>query len=198
VLTRTTTQLLDSLRDASNHDLWTLFDDRYRPVLIAFARRRGLSEEDAADAAQSTLADFAADYRAGRYDRTRGRLRSWIIGIAQNRIAGIRRDLQRRGAPVGGDSVIGRLPDNSALERDWDEAVQRVALERAIRTLHTETRIDERTIRAFELSALRGAPAEVVATECGMTVAEVYVAKNRVIKKLRDIVRAFTQELDDV
>lgn len=196
MLTRTTTQLLDSLRDSANQDLWTLFDERYRQVLIAFARRRGLSEEDAADAAQSTLADFATDYRAGRYDRTRGRLRSWIIGIAENRIAGIRRDLRRRGSPEG-DLALGRLPDESSLASDWDEAVQRVALERAIRTLQTETRVDERTIRAFELSAMRGMPAESVAAECGMTVAEVYVAKNRVIGKLRDIARAFTQELDD-
>ena len=36
-----------------------------------------------------------------------------------------------------------------------------------------------------------------VAAECGMSVAEVYVAKNRAIKKLREIVALLTQEFDD-
>jgi len=47
------------------------------------------------------------------------------------------------------------------------------------------------------LCAIRNAPAEAAAEECGMTVAEVYVAKNRAIKKLREIVAEFTQEYDE-
>jgi RNA polymerase sigma factor (sigma-70 family) len=196
MLTRTTTQLLDSLRDPSNQALWREFDERFRPVVTAFARRRGLGPEEAADAAQATLADFADGYRTGRYDRTKGRLRTWILGIAQHRIAAAWRERARHAA-VRGDSALADLPDPATAPGDWDEAAQAVVLERALRALHTETRMDARTLRAFELSALRGVPAEGVAAECGMTVAEVYVAKNRAIARLREIVARLSRELED-
>ena len=84
MLTRTTTALLDDLADPANEAVWHDFDARYRPVLVGFGRRLGLGAEDAADAAQDALARFVRSYREGRYDRGRGRLSSWIIGIARN------------------------------------------------------------------------------------------------------------------
>lgn len=196
MLSQTTTQLLDSLRDPSNQELWRDFDQRFRPVVMAFARRRGLSAEEAADVAQATLADFAEDFRNGGYERSKGRLRSWIMGIAQNRIAAAWRERDRHAAERG-DSAMADLPDASTAPGDWNEAAHSVVLERALRMLHAQTRMDARTLRAFELSALRGVPAEAVAAECAMTVAEVYVAKNRAIAKLREIVARLARELED-
>lgn len=194
--TRTTTQLLDSLRDTANAELWRVFDGRYRPVVAAFALRRGLDHDEAADAAQVTLAQFAADYAAGRYDRSRGRLSSWIIGIAQNRITDVLRTKARRGTPRG-ESAIVNLPDPATADRDWGHAVQNTILERALATLRQGSRFDERTIKAFELCAVRHVPPDAVAQECGMSVGDVYVAKNRVIRKLREIVAQVTQEFDE-
>lgn len=196
VLTRTTTQLLDSLRDTANAELWRVFDGRYRPVLVAFGLRRGLDHDEAHEAAQATLAQFAADYAAGRYDRSRGRLRSWIIGIAQNRIADLHRSRARRG-PVRGESALVDLAGPDSADRDWENALRATILERALAILRQTSRFDERTIRAFELAAVRQVPAEAVASECGMSVDEVYVAKNRVIRRLREIVAQVTREFDD-
>jgi len=195
VFTRTTTQILDSLRDEADDGLWQLFDDRYRPVIIAFARRQGLSEEDSADVAQTTLAQFTADFRAGRYDRTRGRLSSWIIGIARNRIADVGRARARRGVQRGESALIDISEEDAGAH--WAEARQRIILDRAMQMLRSQTNLDERTIAAFDLCALRRVPPEAAAAQCGMTVAEVYVAKNRAIKKLREIVAQMTQEFDD-
>ena len=83
----TTTALLEGLFDPANQELWRHFDERYRPVIIAFARRLGVEPTDAADIAQETLVQFLRDYREGKYDRNRGRLHCWIIGIAKHRIA---------------------------------------------------------------------------------------------------------------
>jgi len=196
VVTKTTTQLLESLRNPSNEDLWREFDDRYRPVLFALARSQGLGEEDAAEVAQLTLAQFSNDYRAGRYDRGRGRLSSWIIGIARNRIADHGRQ-RRRQRLERGESALVDVADDASLAEAWESARRRVVFERALNVLRNDTRMGERTIKAFELCAIRNAPAEAAAEECGMTVAEVYVAKNRAIKKLREIVAEFTQEYDE-
>jgi RNA polymerase sigma-70 factor (ECF subfamily) len=196
VLTRTTTQLLESLKDPSNEGSWRLLDERYRPVLAAFARKLGLSEDDAAEVAQLTLTQFAADYQGGRYDRTRGRLSSWMIGIARNRVADRGRALQKQRLQRG-ESAFSDLADDRTITEAWETARQRVIFERALDVLRTDSRMGERTIRAFELCAIRNTPAETAAQECGMTVAEVYVAKNRAIKKLREIVTQLTQEFDD-
>ncbi len=119
MLTRTTTALLEALLDPDDDEVWHDFDRRYRPILVAFARRLGLPAEDAADAAQDTLTRFVGSYRDGKYDRDRGRLRSWIIGIARHCIYDIH---QRRATdPKRGLSAISELPDESALSAMWDE-----------------------------------------------------------------------------
>lgn len=199
MLTHTTTQILDSLRDPSNGAMWSQFDQRFRPVLIAFARGQGLSEDDAADVAQTTLTQFTADYQAGRYDRTRGRLSSWIIGIAQHRVIDLLRAGARRRIERGESAIDNRAhaPGDGALNDAWRMARERVLSQKAMDVLRTQSRLDERTIKAFELSAVRSVPPEAVAAECGMSVPEVYVAKNRVIKKLKEIVAHLTQEFDD-
>lgn len=194
MLTRTNTQILESLHDSSNQTLWHEFDARFRPVLIAFARRRGLGDEDAADVAQTTLTQFVSDYQAHHYDRSKGRLSSWIISIAAHRISDLRRSVARRsGAPYAEASA----EPASDPQADWNEAVHKVTLERALAMLHHSTRLDERTLRVFDLCAIRGVPPAAAAEEVGMSVAEVYVAKNRAIKKLREIVAQLTEEFDD-
>lgn len=194
MLTCTTNQFLDSLHDLGNAECWRVFDARFRPVLVALARQRGLSEEDAADVAQTTLVSFIADYQRGCYDPSRGRLSSWIMGIAGHRISDLKRAASRRQRVCStlGIEAAATRPDEEAA---WDAMIRKVILRRAMVELHSQSRFDPRTIRAFELCALRGVPAQATADECSMSVAEVYVAKNRVIARLREIVASLSEEL---
>lgn len=96
--TRTTSTLLDALRDPDRTDAWRELDGRYRPILLPLARRARLNDADAADAVQETLADVFRAYRENRYDRSRGRLRQWMNGIARLKSA----DAQRQRARVAG------------------------------------------------------------------------------------------------
>ena len=61
MLTRTTTALLEGLLEQTNDETWREFDARYRPIIVAFARRVGLGETDAADVAQETLLRFVRE-----------------------------------------------------------------------------------------------------------------------------------------
>jgi DNA-directed RNA polymerase specialized sigma24 family protein len=63
--------------------------------------------------------------------------------------------------------------------------------------LRSSSGVDERTINAFELVALRGVPATEVANQCQMTVDQVYVAKSRVTKKLRELVETLTKAFEE-
>jgi RNA polymerase sigma-70 factor (ECF subfamily) len=186
--TRTTTALLEGLLDPADEEIWRAFDERFRPILTSFARRLGLRPEDAADVAQETLARFVRSYRAGTYRRDRGRLSSWILGIARNCVADLRRTPES--APHRGLSAIAELPGPAQLEAMWDEARDGEILRRALDLLARETRFDRRTVRAFELVAFAGrAPADV-ARDLGMTANDVYLAKHRCLRRLRSIVGA--------
>ncbi len=191
MLTRTTTALLERLADPADQETWQAFDQRYRPVLIGFARRLGLSAEDAADAAQEALTRFVKSYRAGKYDRDRGRLRSWIIGIAKNCIADIQ---QRRAArPQRGMSAIVELPDESKLTAMWDEQCQQEILRQGLAELRRETKTKSGTIRAFEMLAFDGRRPVEVASELSISLNDVYLAKHRCLKRLREILARLQQ-----
>lgn len=196
---RTTTQLIEDLRDAQNDAAWAGFDARYRPVLIGFASKLGFSGDDASELAQQALVEFSHAYRAGKYERGKGRLSSWLIGIARN----IGSDMRRRAraqVPQGGsaiDEAEADIPDEQLLTRIWAKEREAAILAQALETLRTSAKLEDHTMQAFELFALRGVPAEEVALQCGMSIETVYVVKNRLTKRLREIVSELTCAYDE-
>lgn len=188
MIDRTTTALLEGLTDVANTTAWREFDERYRPILMGFARRMGLEDADAADMAQEALLRFLQAYREGQYDRSRGRLRSWLTGIARNCLRDMRRRADRR-RERRGLSAIETLPSDDKMDAAWDVECERAVLRRGLDELRTTTSTDERTIQAFERLMLDNrAPADV-AREMSITLNDVYLAKHRCLKRLREIVR---------
>jgi RNA polymerase sigma-70 factor (ECF subfamily) len=186
--TRTSTSVLEGLRDPANHEVWQKYVDRYRPIIVRFATAKGLVKEDAEDVAQETLLDFCRAYRAGRYDRDRGRLRAWLFGIAQREIGKWRE--RRRGIAGSGSSDAAALIEDLATpdvvdevwEREWHESV----LEECLRAVQEE--VQPRTFEAFELFALKAWPARKVADTLGITENAVFLAKSRILRRIRELV----------
>lgn len=189
-LTHTTTELLDGLHDQANRAAWSEFDRRYRPILIAFLRRMGLNENDAGDVAQDTLTCFVQDYRQRKYDRQQGRLRSWLLGIARCRLADMRR-LTRRRRELRGESAIDALPEEADADSIWEAEERKFIFEQAVVEMRQSARFNARTIEAFDRVVLRREPVETVSEQLGLTPQEIYNAKNRVVERLREIVKRY-------
>lgn len=185
--TRTTTALLEGLCDPANEPVWQTFDQRYRPVLLNFARRLGLPAEDAADAMQEALLRFLTAFRAGKYQRGRGRLSSWILGIARNCVLQQWRTRAAR-HEARGTSAAADLPQPDEWTPIWNAECMRAVFREALETLRRETRVDPRTVRAFELLALEQLGPGDVAAALDMSRNDVYLAKHRCLKRLRPIV----------
>ncbi len=193
--TRTTTALLEGLHDADNDAAWSAFDARYRPILIAFSHKLGLGEADASDVAQETILQFIREYREGKYDRERGRLRSWLVGIARYRILTIRRKQATRKEAVGASAVQG-LPDEATMTQIWESERRTIVLREALNELRANTKTSDATIRAFELLVLNQTPVKVVADQLDMSDHDVYLAKSRVAQRLRTIVARLESAFD--
>lgn len=189
--TVTSTSLLDGLKDRANNKAWGEIDSRYRPVIVGFARGLGLGEEEAIDVAQQTLAEFSRDYLAGKYARGKGRLGSWLMAIAHHRAIDALRTRARRRDWRGESAYIDKA-EQEHLTQTWTSAQRLTIRDEAMRRLREGSKMEEKTVKAFELVAMRNMPVVEVAKECGMTADEVYVAKNRVTKRLREIVSEMT------
>lgn len=183
------TALLQALRQEDNSAAWRQFCDRYEPLLLAFTRRAGLGEEDARDVVQETLAAFVQGFRAGRYDPDRGRLRSWLQGIAFNKIREARRRFARPEVqvvdPGDGTRFMNRVPDDEELTDLFEQEWERAVLAECLREVRRH--FDPQTLRAFKLYVLESRPAEDVARELGISRNAVYVGKSRVMAHLTEL-----------
>lgn len=186
MLPTTSSMLLDALRTGEHEATWTEFDARYRPVLVAFARKLGLAEADAREIAQDVLASFVEEHRAGKYDKNLGRLRSWLFAIARARVARRRRDLARDQGRRG-ESAIAQVADERRVSEVWEREWRQAVLREGLLQLRQGTKMDEATVRAFEMLALEQRPVEAVAAELGMSRDSVYAAKYRAMERLRQL-----------
>jgi len=192
-LLTTNSELLAGLADPANAAIWEEFDRRYRPVLLAFARRLGLAVDDAADVVQETLAAFVVEYRAGRYERDRGRLRSWLFAIARARVAAAKRRADPR-RKWRGESALEGVADEATWSELFEAQWRAALLKAALAELTESTRTDERTLAAFRRTTLEREAPSVVAAALGMTVNAVYLARHHVLAQLKEIVARLEQE----
>jgi len=190
--TRTSTALLEGLRDPDNAQAWVAWVERYRPLVVRSARRAGLGAEEAEDVAQSTLLAFSEAYRQGRYDRERGRLRTWLYGIAVNKVREARR--RRRELTPGdtaAEALFGDLRAPDELEAIWEAEWRDAVLLQCLEEVRRE--VEARTFRAFELVAREGRDPAEVGAELGLSRDAVYAAKRRVLRRVRELAPAIEE-----
>jgi RNA polymerase sigma-70 factor (ECF subfamily) len=193
MFTVTSDTLLAGLRDPGNQSIWRGYVDRYRPSLVRWLQRVGLTLADAEDVAQEALLAFAESYRAGKYDPERGRLRSWLHGIAATVLANWRRRGRRRAPevqvvePNGGTGFLDSVADPraDALGALWDAECRDSVLRACLEEVRQE--VTPRTYEAFVLFAREGLAAREVASRLGMSEDAVYGVKRRVLARIREL-----------
>jgi RNA polymerase sigma-70 factor (ECF subfamily) len=179
----TRASLLVRLRDRLDQDAWREFVRLYAPVVYRFARRRGLQDADAADLTQEVLRSVAGSVAA--FDPSKGLFRGWLFTLVHRRLYDLQQTRQRQ--PVGaGDQATQQLLDETPARDDedfWHREYERqlftLAAER-IRPIFNDT-----TWQAFQLAAVDGQSGQDVAKTLGISVAAVYLAKSRVMVKLK-------------
>lgn len=188
----TTTQVLEDLKTSNDTLAWQRFCDYFHPMVVNFATQLGLSATDAEDAAQETMVAFLKAFRDGKYDREKGRLRNWLFGVAKRVILNLRghQPLERLVADKAtGTSFWDLIQDDHDIERSWENQWRQMVLTKCLEQARRE--FDPKVFEAFELYALSQMSVDEVAQRLTMSRNAVYIAKSRVLSRLRRLEHQF-------
>ena len=192
----THSSVLMAVADTGNAAAWARFFDLYAGFVFAIARSKGLSAEDADDVVQTVFGDLARKMPTFEYDRTKGKFRSYLLGLVNWRIIdklkADRREADFRVA-YGDEMKAGTSVEMAAdlAEREWQAA----ALDEALRRLQKEARPDH--FAAFVESAVEGLDTETVMRLHGLTRDNLYQIRARFTARLKPLVAAILKEMDE-
>lgn len=187
----TTSTVLEKLRRYDEKTAWELLDRHFQGALVQFGTRMRLSPADAQDAAQEALIAFAQAYRDGHYDKEKGRLKSWLFGIAKRQCMKVRQRVGRkreRGQSELDDDAPGldqAASEGNELEGVWEEEWRRMVYARALECVRAE--VTPETFDMFQAVVFQGKSNDEVAEAFGVDRAKVYDAKYRVTKRLSQL-----------
>jgi RNA polymerase sigma-70 factor (ECF subfamily) len=176
----TPASLLERLRVSAEQADWERFVQLYTPLLRHWASRLVTDGADADDLVQDVFVQLVQHLSEFRYDPGK-RFRGWLWTVTVNKW---RERCRRRSVAVpAGDSQLEDVagPDVAA---EVDEAEYRQYLvTRALQIMEAE--FQPGTWRAFWETVHQGRQASEVAAELGITENAVYLAKSRVLRRLR-------------
>jgi RNA polymerase sigma-70 factor (ECF subfamily) len=186
----TRASLLVRIRDPRDERAWAEFAAIYAPLVRRLARVRGLQEADAADLSQDVLRAVAGAIERYDPDPKLGSFRAWLFTIARNLILNLLA-AQRRHPRGSGDTDVNRLleqqpapdPEDTAL---FDAEYRRQLFRWAADRIRGEFR--PTTWQAFWRTGVQDESPKGVAADLGLTLGALYVARSRVMARLRQVI----------
>src|SRR5262245_6228020 len=184
----TSATLLERLRNPRDADAWNRLVELYAPLIRNWAERLNVHGADADDLVQEVMAVVVRRFPEFVHPEKPGAFRGWLRAIAVNcaRASWKARKMHPT-APGGTDfgSYLARLEDTAddlavAWDREHDLHVTRRLLDRI------KPDFEEKSWNLFRRFVLDGLSAEEVATEASTTPNAVYIAKSRVLARLRE------------
>ena len=181
---------------AGDAGAWEDLCELYRPLIVGWLRRQAVPDGEVDDLVQEIFLAVVRGLPSFSHSGRRGAFRSWLRTIASNYSCDYWKSPARRAAP-GDDAAavaLGLLEDpDSLLNRYWDEEHDRYVL-RCLLEL-AELEFEPTTVRAFRRVALEGASGSEAAGELGLSLAAVYAARSRVLRRLRELAEGLLDEL---
>lgn len=163
------------------------------PLIFGFCMKRGLKQTDAADVAQEVMRSISLALKKGQYDPDRGKFRAWLFTSVRNAISTYYRKLARVPLTPGETTLMENVNSTPGDDEHlkWERDYQSQLLAWAIEKIRPE--FADRVWRAFEATAIEDLPAKVISKEISMTPNAVWVARHRVMKRLKEKVHSIDE-----
>ncbi len=176
----TSPTLLERLREPGDEAAWSRLVDLYTPLLFAWARRCGESEDDSADLVQEVFVALVQTLPSFQYDPS-SKFRGWLRTLLLNKL----RDRKRR--EVRADRALAQRPQEEQLpdvaELFWEKEYHKELARRALQLMQAE--FAPATWQSCWKTVVESRTVADVARELGLTDNAVYLARCRVLRRLR-------------
>ena len=186
----TNPSLLLRLRDVQDRKAWALFVEVYGPLIISYCQRKQLQDSDAADVSQEVLKSLCKSLRGFEYQPERGRFRDWLGKVTHREILQF---WKRQRRMVSTESTEQEACLSVEDSRNWDHHFHSELLQTAVQRIRRE--FEEDTWGIFVQLWFEEKPPGEVAAAFGTSVGSAYVAKSRVLKRLRTEVLMLSDDL---
>ncbi|XZE22031.1 RNA polymerase sigma factor [Pirellulaceae bacterium SH449] len=193
----TSETLIARVKNLGDVDSWSEFVGIYQPTILRMAKRRGLQDADALDVAQQILISVSHSISSWSPDLDAPPFRAWLVTIARNAITNA---LSRK--PIdsawGGSSVISQLnslPEPSSIEETRAELSRETRNQTVLWAANQiRNEYSPSVWQAFWLTAIEGQPIAEVAKVLNCSTGSIYVARYRVVARLKEKVHELTQD----
>lgn len=166
---------------------WLRLAEIYSPLLQAILRRYDIQAADRDDLVQEVLLTVSRELPAFEHSGRAGAFRNWLRTILVHRLRDFWRSRQYRPSATGGSAWVVELEqladDASDVSREWNLQHDRHVMARLLEQVRP--RFEPKTWEAFHRQMFDGQRADAVASELGMPLNSVYVARSRVLSTLR-------------
>jgi RNA polymerase sigma-70 factor (ECF subfamily) len=167
---------------------WERLVRLYGQTVYAWCRGAGVSEVDAADVSQEVFAAVARRIADFRRERPGDSFRGWLWTITRNKVRDHWRHHAEQVQAAGGTTaqeVINQAPEDGPSDSEAGAEEEAGDLyRRALELIRSE--FEERTWKAFLMVTVEGRLPADAASALGTTPGAVYIAKSRVLKRLRE------------
>ena len=189
--------LLLRVRDLADADAWREFVRLYTPLVFHHCARHGLQEADAADVAQEVMRVAAGAIPKFEYNAQRGKFRGWLLQTTRHRLYKFYQQ-QGRAPKATSETTISRFIDHQPGADEharWEEDYRQRLFDWAMEKARPE--FQAATWDAFRLTAMESISVKEIATRLGISVGAVYIARSRVIARLRELVESADDETSE-
>lgn len=190
----TRSSVIRAVANTENEAAWQRFFDLYAGFVFSIARSKGLNDTDADDIVQMVFSDLARNLPSFKYDREKGRFRSYLAALVKwrviDRLKAVRRDADLKADFMEEAKSAATTEDEDFEEREWQSA----AMEETLRRIKPEVRPEH--YAAFVASAVEGQDTDVVTKLYGISRDSLYQIRKRLTVKLREKLAEVRAEMD--
>lgn len=176
-----------SLVQSMDGDGWERFVTIFAPVVYTWCRKSGISESDAPDLVQDVFVTVARKATSFHRQLEGDSFRSWLATITRCRVIDHVRKSKKETPGIGGTDpriMLQQSPDELESTISWSSS-ESILVKQVINQVECE--FEPVTWKGFWLTTIESRPSAEVSEQLGISIASVYQAKSRVLRRLRNL-----------
>ncbi len=164
---------------------WSRLVETFGPIVYRWCRIAGVPESEASDLVQEVFTSVARNIGSFRRQKEAGSFRCWLATITRNHVRSFFRKASHRADAQGGtEAHEWMMSQPDPLEESINgDSINTPLLKAMLESVKSE--FEETTWQAFWLTTIENQRPTLVAEQTGLSLASVYQAKSRVLKRLR-------------